>query len=72
MQFIGFLRGGCPRGGVNLGTLRIPAGKIGEPNREDTLTSSKESGLTFCFVYLSAKIEGLIIGSLWYGCEVYR
>ena len=29
------LKGGCPRGGGNWGTLRIPAGKIGEPNRED-------------------------------------
>ena len=25
------LRGGCPRGGGNWGTLRIPFGKIGEP-----------------------------------------
>ena len=25
---IGFLRVGCPRGGGNWGTLRIPAGKI--------------------------------------------
>ena len=23
-QFVGFLRGGCPRGGGNWGTLRIP------------------------------------------------
>ena len=28
---IGFLRGGCPRGGGNWGTVRIPFGKIGEP-----------------------------------------
>ena len=26
-----FLRGGCSRGGGKWGTLRIPAGKIGEP-----------------------------------------
>ena len=25
------LKGGCPRGGGNWGTLRIPFGKIGEP-----------------------------------------
>ena len=32
MLVIGFLRvPGCPRGGGNWGTLRIPAGKIGEP-----------------------------------------
>ena len=30
-KFIGFLRWGCPRGGSNWGTLRIPFGKIGEP-----------------------------------------
>ena len=29
-SFVGFLRGGCPRGGGNWGTLRIPIGKIGE------------------------------------------
>ena len=33
--FIGFLRvPGCPRGGGNWGTLRIPFGKIGEPYKE--------------------------------------
>ena len=30
-KIVGFLRGGCPRGGGNWGTLRIPFGKIGEP-----------------------------------------
>ncbi len=28
---VGFLRGACSRGGGNWGTLRIPAGSIGEP-----------------------------------------
>ena len=28
---VGFSREGCLRGGVNWRTLRIPAGKIGEP-----------------------------------------
>ena len=28
---VGFLRGGCSRGGGNWGTLRILFGKIGEP-----------------------------------------
>ena len=32
---VGFLRGGCSRGGDNWGTLRIPFGKIGVHLRED-------------------------------------
>ena len=35
-RFIDFIyrvhRGGCPMGGGNWGTLRIPFGKIGEPS----------------------------------------
>ena len=29
-SFVGFLGGGCSRGGGNWGTLRIPFGKIGD------------------------------------------
>ena len=31
VPFVGFLRVGCSRGGGNWGTLKILAGKIGEP-----------------------------------------
>ena len=29
--FVGFLKGGCSRGGCNWGTLTIPIGGLGEP-----------------------------------------
>ena len=33
IQYYRILKGGCPRGGGNWGTLRIPFGKIGDPYR---------------------------------------